>query len=389
MDLALYVRISLVMFLEFAIWGAWLPVLATRLLGPLKFTGKQTGWIYATLPLACIVSPLIAGQLADKWINTEYLLLGAHLAGAVLMFLAARQTKFGRLFIIMLFYSVFYAATLPLVNSVLFAHISDVGLQGKVFIWAPIAWALIGYFLTGWRWVFKTGEQGRDCLYLAAVLSVIMGVCCLFLPATPAARAGTAPILKVLSMLGEANFLVFVLVSVVGAGLMQVYFMGTAHFMQEMGVPNKNVPASMAIAQVVQAVATYFLMVLLIQNAGYKWTLVVGALCWALLYVIYVGGKPTWLIVTAQSLHGLAYVFFIIVGQIFANSVAPEESRSSMQALIFAATTGVGMYLGTQFGGAVMDKFKKDGKFQWRRIFMLPGAIMIVCAVVLAILFKG
>ncbi|GAG27907.1 unnamed protein product, partial [marine sediment metagenome] len=62
MDLALYVRISLVMFLEFAIWGAWLPVLATRLLGPLKFTGKQTGWIYATLPLACIVSPLIAGQ---------------------------------------------------------------------------------------------------------------------------------------------------------------------------------------------------------------------------------------------------------------------------------------------------------------------------------------
>ena len=145
----------------------------------------------------------------------------------------------------------------------------------------------------------------------------------------------------------------------------------------------------MAIAQVVQAVATYFLMVLLIQNAGYKWTLVVGALCWALLYVIYVGGKPTWLIVTAQSLHGLAYVFFIIVGQIFANSVAPEESRSSMQALIFAATTGVGMYLGTQFGGAVMDKFKKDGKFQWRRIFMLPGAIMIFCAVVLAILFKG
>ena len=160
MTTSLYIKLSLVMGLEYAVWGAWMPVLAARLLGPLKFTGKQTGWIYATLPLACIVSPLIAGQLADKWLNAEWILVTAHLVGTVLLLVAATQTKFTPLFIAMFLYSLLYAATLPIVNAVLFANVSDVASQGKVFIWAPIAWALVGYFLTGWRWVFKTAEKG-------------------------------------------------------------------------------------------------------------------------------------------------------------------------------------------------------------------------------------
>ena len=89
MDLGLYLKLSAMMFLEFAVWGAWYPVLATRLLGPLKFSGKQTGWIYAALPLGCIFMPLVAGQVADRWINTEFILAGAHLVGTLLLFIAA------------------------------------------------------------------------------------------------------------------------------------------------------------------------------------------------------------------------------------------------------------------------------------------------------------
>ena len=156
MDTKLYLALSFAMFMEFAVWAAWMPVLATRLLGPLKMTGKQTGWIYAALPLACIVSPLIAGVLADKYFHTEYILGVAHLVGAVLLFLVANKTTFKSIFWIMLLYCLFYAGTLPLVNAVLFANVSDVGSQGKVFIWAPVAWALIGWFLSGWRWIFKS-----------------------------------------------------------------------------------------------------------------------------------------------------------------------------------------------------------------------------------------
>ena len=77
-DWNVYLRVSTLMFLEFAIWGAWMPVLAMRLLGPMKLNGKQTGWIYATFPLASIFSPFISGYLADKCINAEYVILGCH-----------------------------------------------------------------------------------------------------------------------------------------------------------------------------------------------------------------------------------------------------------------------------------------------------------------------
>ena len=114
-----YLRVSALMFLEFAVWGAWMPVLAMRLLGPMKLSGKQTGWIYATFPLACIFAPVASGYLADKYFNAEWIIMASHAIGAVLLFVAAKQTKFWGMFWTMLAYSVFYTATLPLVNKVL------------------------------------------------------------------------------------------------------------------------------------------------------------------------------------------------------------------------------------------------------------------------------
>ncbi|MGA2679030.1 MAG: MFS transporter [Sedimentisphaerales bacterium] len=389
MSTLLYIKLSVVMALEYAVWGAWMPVLAARLLGPLRFSGKQTGWIYATLPLACIISPLISGQIADKWLNAEWILVGAHLIGAVLLLIAAAQTRFAVLFAVMFLYSVFYAATLPLVNAVLFANVTDAAWQGKVFMWAPIAWAIAGYFLTGWRWTFKTAEKGRDCLFLAAALSVIMAASCLALPSTPPAGVGEAPILKAMSMLQNTNFLVFMIVSLVAGGLMQFYFLGSARFMMDTGIAGRNVPATMAIAQVVQAVATYYLLNKFIGSFGFKWTLTIGAAAWFLLYLVYVISKPRALIVISQSLHGLAYVLFIIAGQIFANIASPPEIRSSVQALVFVATTGVGLFLGTQFAGVVMDIFRKEDRFNWRAIFSVPTVIMFISIIVLVVLFKG
>lgn len=389
MDWKLYFALSFAMFMEFAVWGAWMPVLAARLLGPLKMSGKQTGWIYATFPIACIFMPLVSGQLADKYVNTEIIIGVAHLLGAVLMFIAARKTTFKGLLVVMFLYSLCYTGTLPLVNAILFANVPDVANQGKVFLWAPVAWAVIGWFLTGWRWIFKTGEKGQDCLYLAAVLSVIMGIGCLvLLPAMKPSGTGEMPILKAMEMLKGANFLIFVVVSMVFFSLMQFYFLGTAPFMQDMGIPAKNVPASMAIAQAVQAVATFFLMAFFMSKFGTKWTLTIGATFWLLLYIVYIQEKPPWLIVICQSFHGLAYVLFVIVGQIFANSQAEKGTESSTQAMLFAATTGIGLFAGTQFAGFIMDTFRKEGKFDWRKVFMVPAGIAFVCVLVFVFFLK-
>jgi nucleoside transporter len=395
-DTKTYIALSVVMFLEYAVWGAWAPVLATRLLGPLKMTGKQTGWIYATLPIACIISPLVAGWLGDQYVSNRWILIVAHFAGAALLFMAAKQNAFKPLLVVMLLYSLCYAATLPLVNAVLFAGTANItdgavklATQGKVFIWAPVAWALIGWLLTGWRMSRPTPGDGSDCLHFAAGLSVLMALGCFLLPDNPPARSGEIPILQTFQMLGDPNFLLFIIASMVIAGLMQFYFLGSGQFMQDSGISSKHVPASMALAQIAQAAATFFLLGLFLTRFQFKWTLVIGAGCWFLMYVLYVVGKPKALLIAAQPLHGLAYVFFMIVGQIFAESVAPEAIRSSMQALIFAATTGIGLFMGTQFAGIVMDKNSVDGKFQWSKVWIVPCIITLIGVLVLAWLFQN
>ncbi len=382
----LFFQLSVMMSLQFAIWGAWAPVLAARLLGPLQLSGKQAGWVYATLPLACIFTPLVSGPLADRFIGADVLLGIAHLLGAVLMFVAARQTKFWPLFWSMLGFSACYAAALPLVNSVTFAQLGEVFPREEVgpasagiFIWAPIAWAVSGYILTGWR-LLGGENEGRDCMNLAAILAAVMGVTCFFVvPYTPPAAVEDVPALQAFfqafTMLRDLNFSVFLVLSLVVAGLMQFYFLGPAPFMQGMGVSSRYVPGAMALAQLAQAVATLLLMGFLMREIGYRATLVVGAFAWLLLYQAYILGKPRTLIVIAQPLHGIAYVLFIIVGWAYGDALAPEGMLASVQALVFAATVGLGLFLFTLVAGATMERFSVDGKFQWEKVWTVAAVI--------------
>jgi MFS family permease len=191
-------------------------------------------------------------------------------------------------------------------------------------------------------------------------------------------------------MLSHPYILIFIIISILAAGMQQFYFQGSAAFLQDKGIAARNVPASMAVAQVVQALATWFLLGALLDpksGIGYKWTLVLGTAGWLLLFVIYVVGRPLWLLVVAQSLHGFAYVFFIIAGQLFAKEISSKEILSSMQALVFVAQSGIGLFLGSQVAGVVMDRFAVEGKFQWRKVFPVPLVIMVVCLVALVVLF--
>jgi len=121
--------------------------------------------------------------------------------------------------------------------------------------------------------------------------------------------------------------------------------------------------------------------------AGYQWTLVLGSACWLVLYIVYVMTTAKPALVIVQMFHGMAYVFFMIGGQFYCNAVAAPEIQSTVQALIFAATTGVGLFLGTQLAGIVMDKFSVAGKFQWKKIWMVPLAIVAIGTIVLAVAF--
>lgn len=215
----LYLRLSLMMFLQFAVWGAWSPVLAARLLGPLKMTGRQTGWIYGTIYLGCIVSPLIAGQIADRWIATQWFLAGASLAGGALLRVAATRRTFPSLFAVMSLYALVFAPTLALTNSLMFSHLKDPAKEAfGVMVWGVISWVLAGWGLALWRRVRGPGE-GADCLVLAGVLSLALGLYCFTLPHTPPRGSPdqALPFVRALGMLKEPNFLVFLPVSLVVA----------------------------------------------------------------------------------------------------------------------------------------------------------------------------
>ncbi len=397
MDIRLYLSMSIMMFLEFAIWGAWSPVLAARLLGPLKMSGKQTGWIYGTIPLASIVAPLAAGLIADRWVSTEWILLTAHLVGGILLLVASCKKTFGRLFTVMMLYSLCYAATLPLVNSMMFTqlakHYSGTQLNGasaNIFIWAPVAWVLVGLGLTAWRRIKGTGD-GSDCLKLGGILSLIMAGFCFFLPHTapPGSGGDVLPFIKAFEMLSNTTFLIFLIISFVVTTQLWFYFLGTAQFLQDIGIKTSNVPAVMTIAQIAQAVFTLFVFGFVLEKLGFRWALAGGVFCWLVMYIIYSIKKPVILVICSMAFHGIGYVLFVIGGQIYVNSVASPEIISSAQALLFVVTMGFGFFLGTQFTGIVMDRYSTDGKFNWRPIFLVPCVLTLVCAVTFLLFFNG
>ncbi|MBL7076813.1 MAG: MFS transporter [Kiritimatiellae bacterium] len=395
MDVTLYTLLSAMMFMQFAVWGAWSPVLAARLLGPLKFTGKQTGWIYGTMALASMVSPLIAGQIADQWLNTEWLLAGSHIIGAVLLLVAAKMDTFKKLFPAMAAYSFFYAATIPLSFSLLFTHIGGIIADpaqafdaGKIFVWIPVGWVLAGLLLTAWRHAKGEGD-GTDCLKLAAGASLIMGILCFFLPATvPPAQGGEAlPFIQALGLLKDRNFLLFLVLSFVVFAQLQFYFLGTAQYLGDLGVKGKHIPAAMAIAQAGQIFATYVLLGFFL-GKGFQLTLAAGAAAWLTMYLLYAVGKPRIVVILSMTLHGVAYALFVFGGQIYTDVVG-GEIKGSAQALLTVVTLGLGLFVGSQFAGYIMDKHCTDGKFNWKKIYLTPCILTAVCAVLFFILFRN
>jgi nucleoside transporter len=406
-----YVSLCVMNFLEFAVWGAWAPVLASHLLGPMKMNGKQVGWIYATIWLGCIISPFLGGQLADRYLPAEQALAGAHLIGGVLLLLAAHRKKFWGLFWLMMLYALFYAPTLSLSYVVMFNNLPAGAQEGRVRVWGTIGWIVAGLGLALWRRMANSSSadtlepppgsdagqpeppKGRpsDSLLLAGVLSLIMGAFCFTLPSTPPPPVPGDPLafMEAFSLLKDSNFLIFLIISFVVSTELQFYYVPTAPFLEDLGVKRENTSAVMTLAQFAEIIAMAFLLTWSVDNLGMRWTLVIGVVAWPLRYVIFAMLKPLWLIKASLTCHGLGYTFFIFAGTIYVNRIAPEGIKASAQALILVATLGLGNFLGTQVTGVVMDHFRtEEGKFRWRPIFLFPCVLTILCAIAFILFFK-
>ncbi|NOZ20057.1 MAG: nucleoside permease [Planctomycetes bacterium] len=394
MSLSLRIRLSMMMFLQYAIWGAWAPVLYTYLRGPLGFTEGQSSWIFSALWLASIVAPFLGGQIVDRWLPTQYFLAGAQFVGGILLLLTVKQTGFPRMMLFMSLYCLLYAPTLALTNSLAFHHLDDADKQfGGIRVWGTIGWIAIGWILSGWRsgyLLLKAADKQGDCLILAAVASLVMGVFCLFLPHTPPKKETESPwaFLEALRLLKIRDFAVFMAICFVVTTELQFYYMPTPQFLQDLGVSPAAVPATMTIAQIAELFTMALLLPLLLPRLGVRRCLAIGVIAWPIRYILFAIGKPLWLVKASLALHGLGFTFFFVVSQIYVDRVAPKDIRASVQSLLTLITIGFGNFFGTKFTGLILGAFKKGDQTQWTRVFIVPCLLTFACAVAFLIWFR-
>ena len=389
-------RLGTMMFLEYAVWGAWAPVLSAYLGDSLGFAGWQVGFIYGLLPIATIIAPMIGGQLADRYFPTQKVIAAMLLIGGAILLLGAAVTSYSAMVWVMLVYCVVYAPTLALTNSIAFINLKDSEKDfGKIRVWGTIGWIAAGWALFGWRVLAKSAPGiaiKGDTLFLAGIFSIVMGIQSFSLPHTPPKKEGTKPwaFLEALKMLKDRNFLIFTIIAFVVATELQFYYVLTAPFLTstKIGVSSTSISLVMTIAQIAEIFVMALLLPKILPKYGIKKTMTLGVLAWPLRYIIFVIGTPAWLVVASLSLHGFCYVFFFTAAYIYVDTVAPADIRASAQSLIAVIILGFGNFLGANFSGWIKDLFTKDDITNWRNVFLVPTVLTLLCAVAFVALFK-
>jgi len=393
MNFSIRLRLSIMMFLQYAIWGAWAPVLSGYLEKELGFAGGQLGMIYSLLHIACIISPFLGGQIADRYLPTQWMLAALQFVGGIILWIMGSFNEYSPIFYLMLIYAFLYTPTLALTNSISFHHLDDPERQfGGIRVWGTIGWIIANWILSIVRYALPPIHG--DCLRLAGVISIIMGIFCVFLPHTPPRKEAESPwaFVEAFKLMKDRNFLVFILISFVVATELQFYYVLTAPFLMDLGIARKNVPWVMTIAQIAEIITMAWALKYFLPRLGVRWCLTIGIIAWPIRYIIFAIGQPWWLVVASLTLHGLCYVFFFTVGQIYTNSVASDDIRASAQSLITLVTLGVGSTIGCIFAGEIKEFFTTtvEGKMvtNYTAVFLVPCFLTIACAVAFLIWFR-
>ncbi len=395
--MSITVRLWVMMFLQYAIWGSWSPVLSEYLLTDLGYSGTQVGFIYSLLPLATIISPFIGGQLADRYFSSEKVIAFFQITGGIVLLAAARATDFSSVAWLMFLYCLLYAPTLALTNSIAFINLKDSEREfGIVRVGGTIGWIVAGFGLTAWRVIAKSNPSfdiAGDTLLLGGVVSILMGFFSFMLPHTPPnTREAETPwaFLKAFKMLKNPRFAVFMVISFIVSTELMFYYILTAPFItsETIGVDVSTVAGVMAIAQFAEIFVMAVALPFVLPKIGIRKTMIIGVIAWPIRYIIFAIGAPAWLVIASLALHGFCYVFFFTVSFIYVDMVAPRDIRHSAQGLITFVSLGLGMYFGSLFAGYVKSYFTTQAGTNWTGVFIVPAILTIIAAIVFTAVFR-
>jgi nucleoside transporter len=411
------VVLSVMMFLQFFLWGAWFVTL-----GPFMdargFKGEMIGNAYSTAPLAAILAPLILGAIADRFFASQRVMAFLHFVGGLCLLAApsiANQGGDGWLFIgILLVHMLCYMPTLGLSNTVAFNAMSNPSKQFPIVrVWGTIGWIVAGIsvgFLIKQMvtdvGTFATIEKARQgsplFFYVAGLAGVVLGLFSLMLPHTPPPlkgkpfNAGSALGLDAMKLLANRNFLVFIIASLLVCIPLAAYYSFAGTYAGKVGIPADDIPFKMTFGQMSEI---FFMLVmpLCFARLGVKWMLAVGMLAWVIRYALFGLAWPVpaesatsiYLVLGGIILHGICYDFFFVTGQIYTEQTAPSEIRAQAQGFLVLVTQGIGMLIGNQVFGRLVDHYTTDGVTDWRTVWFLPAAFALGILIMFVLAFRA
>lgn len=408
----LNVRLSVMMFLQYAIWGAWLPILYPFLLGHRGFELDQVGQVLAAGALGAVVGPFIAGQVADRWFSTERFLAVSHLAGAYLVWRLAETTDFPTFLALSAFYGVVYAPTLALTNSLAFHHIPDRDRDfGRIRLWGTIGWIAAGIAVGQWLFLKHTPadaaaevvqaaqDAGRaDAFRLSAYLGIFMGFYCLTLPHTPPARdAKTNASLAALGAVRKQPLLALFLIAVPISCIHQFYFVFAADFLSGYGRDAANAinkvlgvggGGLMTIGQMSE-IPVLASIPFLARKVSRKGLLMTGILAYAARMALFAYTDSLATVLLGVALHGLCFGCFIFVAFMVVDEETAADVRASAQNLFNLVIVGIGIGVGSWVSTQVGAWATVDGQMDFTKLFGAAMWAALVCLAVFAVLYPG
>lgn len=388
------IQLSIMMFLQFFVWGSWYATTGTYL-QKLGFDGAAVGNIFSTISIAAIIAPLFVGIIADRFFEAQKVLAMSHIIGAGILYFTSTVNDADTFYWVLLLYSIFYMPTLALTNAVSFYQMTS---PEKEFPSIRVL-GTIGWIVAGWIISFAKFEDSNMQFVIAAAASLITGLYCFTLPSTPSKSKGE-PInigrllgLDALKLMKSRNFAILVISSFLVSIPLNFYFTFANAFFNETGM--EYAAAKMTLGQVSEIVFM-LLMPFFFARLGVKKMILVGILAWIIRYLLFAYGdnqSMVWMFYIGILLHGICYDFFFVTGQIYVDNEAPEEIRASAQGLITLATYGVGMYIGAIVAGQIVKQFTilENGEIighLWWNIWMVPAALAAIVLILFMALFR-
>ena len=393
------IQLSLMMFMQFFVWGAWYGQMSKYMTDQLHATGDQVGNAYAAFSIAMIVAPFFVGMLADRFFQAQKVLGFLNLAGAAILFVLINVKNPDTFYWVMLLYCLTFAPTIALTSSISMRNMSNPEKEfPAIRVFGTIAWIAV-VNLVGFMGV---GDK-VTIFQISMISSALLGVMSFFLPSTPPTATGPSSFSQIIGkdafvLFKDRSFAIFFISSVLICIPLSFYYTWANPSLTDgykMAFPNMDptsfkVENKMSLGQVSEVL---FMLLLPIAYArlGVKKILIVGLLAWIIRFAFFGYGNPStgeWMLYAAILLHGVCYDFFFVSGMIYTDAKAGEKIKSQAQGLISLATYGLGMLIGSIVAGKVKDRYTANEVTNWLNVWLVPAGIAAVILVLFLLFFK-